>query len=156
MKGLWTALFEADADWIAPKLSKCSPIAGAAYLWLISRASQQGYAVRISEVFLAKAIGVSRSGIRRAIAQLVDAGLVRQVTRLGNGGGSTFHMLGLSKLKGAGGSEDRATYTLTAPNVPDGRHQMTTNASAGRHQMSKGEVITKSDINGKEKDPYDF
>lgn len=152
MKSLWTALFEADADWIAPKLSKCSPIAGAAYLWLMSRASQQGYAVRVSEVFLAKAIGVSRSGIRRAIAQLVDAGLVRQVTRLGNGGGSTFHMLGLSKLKGTGGSGGRAAY----PYVPDGRQQMTTNASAGRQQMSKGKAITKSDINGKEKDPYDF
>lgn len=124
MNGLWTALFESDADWIAPKLSNCGSVAGAVYLWLLSRASQQGYAVRVSEVFLAKEIGVSRSSVRRAIAQLVDAGLVRQVTRLGNGGGSTFHMLGLSKLRGTGGSGGRAAY----PNVPDGRQQMTTNA----------------------------
>ncbi len=71
----FTPIYEEDADEVAPLLAKRS-VAGAVYLLLASRLFRHGGKVRVSETYLAAALGVSRSAVNRAVKSLEADGLL--------------------------------------------------------------------------------
>lgn len=73
--GAFTPLYEEDADKVAPLLAKRS-IAGAVYLLLVSRIFRHGGKVRVSETYIARVIGASRSATHRAVKALESDGLL--------------------------------------------------------------------------------
>lgn len=91
----YTPNFASDADRIAPILASRDVAAGI-YVWLHSRVFVSCNSIGISEARLAEIMGCERSSVQRAVKFLEGAGLVKHESYRGNGGGSRFHLIGLS------------------------------------------------------------
>ena len=126
LKGCWTPNFETDADRSAPLLAKQGGAAAALYFLLHSRVFATGNRIGMSVQQLAFMLKSDRRTIQRAIRSLEDAGLIASESHPGNGGGSTFRLLGLTRLgdgadasyKAASMSRIRPSDATTTPPLP--------------------------------------
>ncbi len=148
MDGLFTPNFESDADRIAPILARHGGIAAALYYWLHSRVFACGNNIGISISSLAKELGVNRSSVQKAVKDLESEGLIAHRASRGNGGGSTFKLIGLSELK---------QIRTTSLNDAQRHHFSTSNDGASPYLIPGDLNITKtgdSDGHGKRERTY--
>lgn len=151
----WTPNWESDADRFAPILANIS-CAGAIHYWLHSRVFATNNEIHVSVSFLAETLHKDRRTIQRAIDQLVAAGLIIHKSRSGNGGGSTFSLVGISDVAFTprpSKKEGVANATSNAANTPSSKMSISPRKTRQNRRTTNSEELPT--YNPLEKGPYD-